>query len=238
MICEHLEMIGNYFIKGIIMRIIITLLYCLLSSSIVLAAQTKACHCFKDRSFDAANPGKVDPYILATTQNSFLALVFGIDKKEVVSSKMAGVSGNDLWIAHFAAKKGGINADIMMSARKSIGSWKAVLSQQKVELSKLGPDFKRAVSADASDETLAAIVADKMLIERLAAKPAEVKKLRINGATTKEVILSTFLSLRSGRAASEYYNTVNTGRSTWDIHLNSLAIKAEDVGLEIKKMIK
>lgn len=218
---------------------ILVLLFCfLILSSSVLAAPITACHCFKDRSFDLANPGKSDPYLLATTQNSFLAAVFNIDKKYVVKTKMSGGSGTDLWIAHFLAQKTGINAQKLISDRRTAGSWKSVVSQNKIEFSTLGEKFKTALTAGVPDELLAAVIVDQMLVTHLNAKQSELKKLRDSGATTKEVILAVFLSLKSGRNALEYYSSVSKGRRTWDTHLNSVGITAKLVGTEITRIIK
>jgi len=99
------------------MKIIIILFLCLFYSSTAFSVQVKGCHCFQNRSFDAANPEKVDPYLLATTQNSFLATVFGIYKREIVKAKMGGTSGDDLWIAYFVATKTDTDVKSLMSAR-------------------------------------------------------------------------------------------------------------------------
>jgi hypothetical protein len=203
----------------------------------VLAAPTNVCHCFEDRNFDSANPGKSDEYLLATTQNSFLAAVFNIDKKYVVKTKMSGGSGTDLWIAHFLAQKTGINTQKLISDLRTAGSWKSVVSQNKIEVSSLGQQFKTALTAGAADERLAAVIADQMLVARFNTKPAEIKKLRNSGANTKEVILAAFLSLKSGHNAFEYYGSVAKGRRNWDTHLNSLGITAKEVELEIKKIM-
>jgi hypothetical protein len=220
------------------MKKLVMLLFFLILPASVLAAPTIACHCFKDRSFDPANPGKSDEYLLATTQNSFFAAVFNIDKKYVVKTKMSGGSGTDLWIAHFLAQKTGINAQKLISDRRTAESWKSVVSQNKIEFSTLGEKFKTALTAGAADERLAAVIADQMLVDRFNTKPAEIKKLRDSGATTKEVILSAFLSLKSGRNAFEYYDSVAKGRRTWDTHLNSVGITAKLVGTEINRIIK
>jgi hypothetical protein len=217
------------------MKKLVMLLFFLILPASVLAAPTIACHCFKDRSFDPANPGKSDEYLLATTQNSFLAAVFNIDKKYVVKTKMSGGSGTDLWIAHFLAQKTGIDAQILMSDRRTAGSWKSVVSQKKIEVSSLGQPFQKALTAGAADEHLAAVIADQMLVARFNTKPAALKKLRDSGATTKEVILAAFLSLKSGHSSFNYYDSVAKNKSTWDIHLNSLGITAKEVELEIKK---
>ena len=217
------------------MKKLLILLCFLILPSPVLAVPTMACHCFKDRSFDPANPGKSDEYLLATTQNSFLAAVFNIDKKYVVKTKMSGGSGSDLWIAHFLAQKTGINAQELISDRRTSGSWKSVVSQNKIEVSSLGQQFKTALTTGVADELLAGIIADQKLVARFNTKPAEIKKLRDSGANTKEVILAAFLSLKSGHSSFNYYDSVAKNKSTWDIHLNSLGITAKEVELEIKK---
>ena len=89
-----------------------------------------------------------------------------------------------------------------------------------------------------ADELLASIIADQKLVARFNTKPAEMKKLRDSGATTNEVILSAFLSLKSGHNAFEYYDSVAKGRRTWDSHLNSIGITANLVGTEINRIIK
>jgi hypothetical protein len=219
------------------MKKLVMLLCFIILPAPVLAASTTVCHCFKDRSFDSASPGKSDEYLLATTQNSFLAAVFNIDKKYVVKTKMSGGSGTDLWIAHFLAQKTGINAQKLISDRRTAGSWKSVVSQNKIEFSTLGEEFKTALTAGAADKRLAAVIADQMLVARFNTKPAEIKKLRDSGANTKEVILAAFLSLKSGHSSFNYYDSVAKNKSTWDIHLNSLGITAKEVELEIKKIM-
>jgi hypothetical protein len=220
-----------------IMKIITILFLCLFYSSTVFAVQVNACHCFQNRSFDAANPEKVDPYLLATTQNSFLATVFGIHKGEIVKAKMGGTSGDDLWIAYFVAAKTDTDVKSLMSARSTSGSWEAVLLKNKVSLQILGIRFSSAFAKDSSDENLSASVVDQMIIDRFGTKEAEVNKLRIKGATNKEIILSIFLSLRSSRTSFEYYDTVKAGKGTWGSNLNSLGIVAENMESEIKKMV-
>ena len=74
----------------------------------------------------------------------------------------------------------------------------------------LGTRFSAAFTKDSSDENLSASIVDQMIIDRFGAKEAEVNKLRIKGATNKEIILSIFLSLRSQRTSFEYYDTVKS----------------------------
>lgn len=220
-----------------IMKIITISFLFLFYSSTAFAVQVKGCHCFKDRAFDSAKPEKVDPYLLATTQNSFLATVFGIHKKDIVKAKMGGASGDDLWIAYFVAAKTDADVKSLMSVRGTSESWKAVLLKNKVSLQILGTCFSTAFTKDSSDKNLSASVVDQMIIDRFGTKEAEVNKLRIKGATNKEIIMSIFLSLRSQRTSFEYYDTVKAGKSTWGSSLNSLGIIANNMESEIKKIV-
>ncbi|MRR37336.1 hypothetical protein EG829_22315, partial [bacterium] len=63
------------------------------------------CHCFTDRSYDPASPTLADPYFLATTQNSFFATAFNVEKKTIVMKKQKGDSTADLWVAYWIASR-------------------------------------------------------------------------------------------------------------------------------------
>jgi len=61
----------------------------------VRAIPAISCHCFTDRSYDAARPAAADPYFLASIQNSFIAIVFNTDKNNIVIKKQQGTSSMD-----------------------------------------------------------------------------------------------------------------------------------------------
>jgi len=219
-------------------KLFVSLIICLICYSSAFAETAITCHCFRDRSFNAANPDKVDAYLLATTQNSFLASVFGIHKKKIVSAKMSGTSGEDLWIAYFVANKARVDFDNLMASRKKNKSpWKAILPQQEIVAPRLGRKFNKALTADEPDTILSAVIVDQMLVERLGAKKEDIKRLRKQGASTKEVILAIIFSLQSGRPASEFYTTVKSGQITWGNHLNSLGLKAKEMESVVKKKL-
>ncbi|MCP4713906.1 MAG: hypothetical protein GY868_02225 [Deltaproteobacteria bacterium] len=201
------------------------------------AIQVTGCHCFKNRNFDVAQPGAVDPYLLATTQNSFLAAIFRIDKKQIVQAKMGGVSGDDLWTAHFAASKTGTNAKKLLAFRKASGSWKKVLEQNKIKFKSIKPHFKEALARDISDKGLSSMIVDQMIIDYLGAEKFEVARLREAGAQNKEIILSAFLARRTKRSAAGFYSAVTSGQSTWGKILNDLKIEAKEMGTEVNKIL-
>jgi hypothetical protein len=220
------------------MRIIILFFICIFFSSPVFCNPAITCHCFKDRSYNADDPGKIDPYLLATTQNSLMACVFDIPKKDIVQAKMSGTSGDDLWIAHYCASKSGVDPKKLMAAKKDAGSWKTALKREGVEFSKLGDKFSGLVSAGALEESLSSEIVDYMLEKRLGAGPDVLKHLRAKGASSKEVILSTIFSLRSGHRSDEFYRTVTSGQMTWGNHMHALGLQPKDMITEIKKLLK
>jgi hypothetical protein len=207
--------------------------------SVAYAVQIAGCHCFQNRQFDAAQPGAVDPYILATTQNSFLAAIFGIDKKQIVQTKMRkGASGDDLWIAYFTASKTDADTKELLASRKISSSWKKALEKSKIHFKLLGPYFKKALTDDISDKEFSNMIVDQMIINHFGSDKTGVKKLRIAGAQNKEIILSAFLSLYTKRSAQSFYTSVIKGQFTWGKILNDLKIEASDMGTEINKILK
>jgi hypothetical protein len=151
---------------------------------------------------------------------------------------MSGTSGDDLWIACFVSAQTGIDMKNLMSARSTSGSWKAAMVKSKINFQLLGTRLQEGLAKDSSDGKLSAGIVDRMVIDRFGVKETDVNKLRLKGAANKEIILSIFLSLRSKRTSSEYYDTVKAGKSTWGSLLNSLGIEAKNMTSEINKMIK
>lgn len=90
------------------MPIIITLLALLfLAAPLPVAANpTISCHCFQDRSYNPRQPAAIDPYLLATTQNSLIAAVYQVPKRDLVRSKMTGTPNDEIWVSHHQAQTG------------------------------------------------------------------------------------------------------------------------------------
>lgn len=102
------------------------------------AIPTITCHCFTDRSYDAAHPAAADPYFLATTQNSFFAAAFGVDKKRIVINKQKGVSVDDLWVAYWLAARSGADPATLIQERTTKGSWRQVAAVSTIPAKSLG----------------------------------------------------------------------------------------------------
>jgi hypothetical protein len=180
----------------------------------VHAAPTIACHCFQDREFAPADPGKTDAYLLATTTNTFLAAAFGFPKKEVVRGRMTGVSGENLWVSAYAADRLGAAREELLARREREGSWRSVFTGLGAPLEKLGPGFVAALVAG-GDEAPARAAAGETLAQRLGADPREIEELVRRGATLQETVLSVFLGRWSRRPATESYGRVKSGGATW-----------------------
>jgi len=214
----------------------IIIFLCLITCSYAFAAPAITCHCFRDRSFDTENPGRIDSYLLATTRNSFLASVSGVSKKEIVGARMSGTPDYDIWIAYFAANNTSIDAGLLMAEKKkNNGSWKTSFAKQNIGEAQLGDQFSEALAADRPDTILAAIAADQMIIKYLGAEPDDIKKLRKNGASTNELILSVFFSSLSGKPSYEFYKSVKSGKMAWGSHMSALGLETGKTEETIKK---
>lgn len=158
------------------MNILVVVFFTMVFYSAAAAEPVAGCHCFQNRQFDSAKPGAVDPYVLTTTQHSFLASVFGIDKKQIVQAKMReGVSGDDLWIARITASKTGADAKDLLASRKASGSWEKALELDRLEPNQLGLHFKEALVRNISDEKLSSMVVDQVIVDYFGAENHELK---------------------------------------------------------------
>ncbi len=219
------------------MRIVSALLLVLLWTAPTLAAPAISCHCFQDRSFDPQRPAAADPYLLATTQNSFFAAVFGLEKKEVVRAKMTGSSAPELWVSRFVAQRGGVSVTAVEKARGEHPDWRAALAALAIPPKRLGPEFAAALAGPGTAEALASAAVDATLAARLHADPAELKRLRAAGASDAETILAVFLSRESGRPASSFRNEVAAGKRTWGELLATLGVDGAAIEGEVRRLL-
>lgn len=174
------------------------------------------CHCFQDRSFDAAHPEKVEPYLLATAQSSFLSTVFGVEKAQLVRRRMSGTGGDDLWVAISLGKKKGIAFENLLAARSKEGSWKTALLKSGVKPTDLDGEVAAAFKGG-NDRALATAVADEAISGKLGVGTRDLKELRARGAATPELVLAGFLGKRTGRAAQALWSEVRVGKTSWGV---------------------
>jgi len=196
-------------------KLIIFLVICSLLSSVAWADESAInCHCFTDRSFDHQQPEKVVPYLLATTQNSFLAVAFNAQKFKLVKDLMSGVPADQLWISHYVAARSGYDQGSVMMMRQADENWRAALREAGLSEGQLPPALGAALEKN-DDAQLAAAVVDEALLYLLQVDAAELKLVRSAGADNREAILSFFLAKRTGQSAPVIYQSVVSGATNW-----------------------
>ncbi len=198
------------------------------------AMPTVTCHCFKNRSFDPADPPAADPYILAATRSSLLSAAFGVPKGGLVRTVMTGTAPEDLWVAHFAAARTGRAASWLLDAFAETGSWRAALAGTKG----LPQGFAAAVARGATSVELAALAVDDVLAARLGADPAGVRALRAAGASSEQAIVATFLAQRLKAPAAEVFARFREGKATWGTLLRDAGLAPEQIEDAIRKSVR
>lgn len=195
------------------------------------------CHCFTDRSYDAAHPAAADPYFLATTQNSFFAAAFGIDKKTIVINKQQGVSADDLWVAYWLAARTGADPDSLLQGRKTRGSWRQMTTQSAISVKSMGVKFADALKNNASDKRLAEAVVDELLLRfRFYGEP-ELVALRKAGAGNQEIILAGLIAAKTRQPATQLYRNVNGSSTSWGTLLQRAKIDPAEIQSEVATLV-
>ena len=141
------------------------------------AIPTITCHCFTDRSYDAAHPAAADAYLLATTQNSFFAIVFNTDKKTIVLKKQQGTSPDDLWLAYWLASKTAVSAETLLQSKQRHETWRDVLAAQRVLPSTLGGRFTNALNTKPTAAALAEAAVDELFLSHHLLPESELRRL-------------------------------------------------------------
>ena len=188
------------------------LLLLLTPADVSWAESTVNCHCFQDRSYDPQRAFAADSYFLATTQNALFANLFGLSKKEVVRAKMAGASGDRLWVGHYLAKKSGKTFGEIESFFSAKGGWGVVVKELKIDPEQLDPLFVAALN---DQKELARIVVDGQLTEHLDVEMLLLDKLRGQGANNQQTIMAVFLGQLSTSKPVELFTQVEDEQSSW-----------------------
>jgi hypothetical protein len=195
------------------------------------------CHCFTDRSYEPARPAAADPYFLATTQNSFFATVFHVDKKTIVMKKQGGTSPDDLWIAYWVASKSGMAPDTLLQARQKNKSWEDILTPMRLTAKIMGNRFTTALNTKLSSARLAETVVDELFLSYQLQSEVELTAVRQAGATNQELIISTVIAAKTGQPVRQIYLEAKGGLNTWGYLLQKAKIDTKNMQREISAIL-
>ena len=189
------------------MRVLICLLF-LLFPTLSDAESTINCHCFQDRTFNHRDTAAADPYFLATTQNSFISLLYGVEKSSLVRAKMSGTSGSYLWILFDIAARSQQEIDKVDKIYGQNKNWDAVFKKLNLTPQQLGEKYWQLGN---NPELLADYIVDLQLNKQFGVNKNELQSWHKLGMNRKELILANLLD---GDPIT-LYNQVNSGRQTW-----------------------
>ena len=186
-------------------------LLCLLILLIPIGAGAEStinCHCFQDRIFDHRDTAAADPYFLATTQNSFISLIYGVDKRALVKAKMSGTSGAHLWILFDVATRSKQDINKVTEVYQHTKRWREVFKELQLSQQQLGEKYWQQSN---NPELLADHIVDLQLNQYFSVTADQIKNWRERGMNRKELILTLLLK---GEPLT-IYNQVNSGMQTW-----------------------
>jgi len=161
----------------------------------VSAESTINCHCFKDRTFNPADPWAADDYILATCFNSFLSRSFAVPKREIVMLKMKeGVGQDDLLIGLQISRITGTDLQQLLGQRRQGIGWSAIVAAMLLNDTLKNNRFLDTILTGIPDVEAGAMVADTRIGEFFGVEDDTIQQLRKNGLNEKEITLVLILA--------------------------------------------
>lgn len=195
------------------------------------------CHCFTERVYDPKRPSGADPYFLATTQNSFLAAVFVVEKKTIVIKKQSGAAADDLWIAYWLSARTGRDVEKLLQERKGKDTWRQVTTPLSIVDNAPGSRVAAAFKKNAPDEQLAMAVVDELLLRFRFHSETELSQLQQAGASPQEKILAGLIAAKSRQSATRIYRQVKEGKTTWGELLQRAQISSTEIQAEVTALV-
>ncbi|PLX40973.1 MAG: hypothetical protein C0608_07565 [Deltaproteobacteria bacterium] len=196
-----------------------------------------SCHCFRDRTYESAEPFLADPYILATARNSFVALAAGVSKSDVVKERMGGAGEADVWLTDYLGKKTGVDPEKIKEAHSEGRSWEEAFNALRLDTSRFGEEFDAARRAGDAD-AMSAALADIELIKTFGVSRETLSKLRESGADNAEAILALLVAKLSNGDPMEHLLAVSPEGKSWGALLDGVGVMPAGVGEQLGKLYK
>ena len=158
-----------------------------------IASSTVNCHCFQERTYSPEHPTRFDPYLLATTQNRLMALVFKRPRKDIVKMKMSGSSESYLWVALWIHKHSGFSLEQIDLLFRENDSWRNIVMKSHADPEALGSFFVEALAEGHTDAMAWAVVYHN-LKTHFGVSPKDWTAVHDQKASLKEAILTFILA--------------------------------------------
>ncbi len=179
--------------------LVFALLLFLQSYTALASNSTKNCHCFQNRMFNPSKTFSSDGYLLTTTTNSFISSWFDFDKRQIVFMKMrGGIGSDDLLIGLYLSSLTKEPIGTFMASRAQGKNWQTILSVPELTTAVKKNRILASLQDGVDPKNGARQITDSLLSRFYSIDPAQIKNLRKQNLTSKELTLLVTLSVKSG----------------------------------------